>query len=405
MIRIPKETLIEKIKEKSGISDKDLKSKVRDKLDQLSGLISEEGALHIIANELGVKIFEEAAKLQIKNVLPGMRNIELTGRIVKKYEVREFDTNSRKGKVGSFLIGDQTGVIRAVAWNDKADLLDKIKENDVIKIESGYAKDNNGRLEVHLGDRTKVHISPEGSENIEVKPLERNHKKISELKENEENAEVMGTIVQVFDPRFFPVDSQTGKKLTEKERQFYLNDTLVEKPDYAYVTNIFLDDGTENIRVVLWKNQTQRLFNMSHDDILQKKDSSFEDIKTELLGKIVKFVGRTQKNQMFDRIEYIPQLVFLDPNPDEEIARLDEELKKAVSEDKQQEPGDTEVPVANTDTEESEDSDSRAEEDDMETGSQEDEENPEKKLTEKPERESGSEDFLEDIDDLSDLDI
>ncbi len=82
-------------------------------------------------------------------------------------------------------------------------------------------------------------------------------------------------------------------------------------------------------RVVLWRNQVQNLFNMKHEEIIAKKDESFEEIKNELLGQIVKFVGRTNKNEMFDRIEFIPQLVFTNPDPKEEINRLDKELETA----------------------------------------------------------------------------
>ena len=89
MLKVPKDMLIEKIKEKSGLTDKEIETRVKDKLDQLSGLISEEGALHILANELGIKIFDDPGKLQIKNVLAGMRNVELIGKVIKIYEVRD----------------------------------------------------------------------------------------------------------------------------------------------------------------------------------------------------------------------------------------------------------------------------------------------------------------------------
>ena len=331
MIKIPKHIIIEKIKEKAGLSDREINTRVKDKLDQLSGLISEEGALHIIANELGVKILEDPGKLQIKNVLAGMRNVELTGKVTNIYEVRTFEKDNRKGKVGSFMIGDETGVIRVVAWNDKADILNKIKENDIIKIENGYARDNRGRMEVHMGDKTKITISPTDVKDIEVKD-KAERKKISDLKESENNIEILGTIVQVFDPRFFEICPECNRRVKEKEDGFYCDTHEKISPSYAYVLNLFLDDGTENVRVVLWRNQVQNLFNMTNEQIIANKDGSFEDIKNELLGQIVKFVGRTNKNEMFDRIEFIPQLVFTNPDPEDEIKRLDKELESVKEE-------------------------------------------------------------------------
>lgn len=316
LIKIPKEMLIEKIKEK-GLTDAQIKSKVKDKLDQLSGLISEEGALHIIANELGVKVMDEG-KLKLKNVLSGMRSLDITAKVLKIYEVREFNKGDKKGKVGNFLIGDETGVMRVVAWNDKADLLTSLKEGTTVKVTAAYTRDNQGKTEIHLGDKSQVTIS---DEEIKVASKENVRKNISDLKENDDNVEIMGTIVQVFDPRFWPTDPATGKKAVEKEGEYFYEDKPIT-PDFSYVTNIFLDDGTENIRVVLWKAQTEKLFEMTHEEIKSKRIAGFEDKKNDLLGKIVKFSGKTSKNQMFDRLEFIAQNVDMNPNPEEEIERL-----------------------------------------------------------------------------------
>ncbi|MCM2325242.1 MAG: OB-fold nucleic acid binding domain-containing protein [Candidatus Woesearchaeota archaeon] len=321
MIKVPKELIIDKIKEKSGLNDQQIKSKVKDKLDQLSGLISEDGALHIIANELGVKILDDS-KLQIKNVLSGMRSVNITAKIVKLYETREFAKGNMKGKVTNLLIGDDTGVIRLVAWNDKADLIKSLNEGDVIKIEDAYSRENMGKAEIHLGDKAKV---TKTEEKMEIRPKTAERKSIKDLKETDDNVDIMGTILQVFDPRFFPIDPETGKRVSEKEDGFYFNDKKIATPDHSYVTNIILDDGTENIRVVLWKSQTQRLFGMSHDEMMSNKDMGFEQVKNDLLGKIVKFTGRVNKNQMFDRMEFIVQLVEPNPNPEDEIKRLQAE--------------------------------------------------------------------------------
>ncbi len=392
MIKIPIEKIKERIKEKTGLSEKEINTKIKDKLDLLSGLISEEGAAHIIANELGVKIFEEQGKLQVKNVLGGMRNVELTGKIIKVYEIKEFDKNNRKGKIGSFLIGDETGLIRVVAWNDKADLLNKLKEQDIIKIENGYSRDNNGRVEVHLGDKSNVTISPKETTEIKVKESSRERKKIKDLKETDDNVELLGTVVQTFDPKFFETCPDCGKRAKEKEDGFYCEQHNKVQPVYSYVLNLILDDGTDNIRVVLWKNQVQKLFNMTDQEIVEKKDTSFEEIKTELLGKIIKIMGRVNKNTMFERLEFIAQFIFPNPNPEEELERLKKELENAKEEPEEKKDflyeGTPETPE-----EGEEDNEEVVEEIDL--GKTEKKEVNNKK---------GDEDILEEIDDLEDLD-
>src|SRR3990167_1957944 len=122
MIKIPYEQIIEKIKNEANISESEIEEKINEKMKQLSGLISKEGAAHIVANEVGIKLFEAfSGKLQIKNILAGLRNVETVGKVLQTYELREFTTNERQGKVASMVIGDETGTIRVVLWGSQAD--------------------------------------------------------------------------------------------------------------------------------------------------------------------------------------------------------------------------------------------------------------------------------------------
>ena len=61
--------LIEFISENSGVSTEDIERKIEAKQAKLSGLISKEGAAHIVANELGIKLMDSfSGKLQIKKM-------------------------------------------------------------------------------------------------------------------------------------------------------------------------------------------------------------------------------------------------------------------------------------------------------------------------------------------------
>ncbi len=332
MIKIPLSDIIVRIKEKTKLSDEDINSKIDEKLKQLSGLISKEGAAHIIANELGVKLFEASSgKLQIKNILAGMRDVETVGKVMQVYELREFKTEKREGKVASFILGDETGTIRVVMWGTQAENIKNLKQDMIIKVNGGYVRDNVRGKEVHLNERSKLILNPEGETvgNIKETKVEVKRKKINELQEND-NVELLGTIVQVFEPRFFEVCPECNKRLRQHEEKFICEAHNEVKPKYSCVLNLFLDDGSENIRTVFFRNQAERLLDIPFDEILKYKNEpeKFDEIKTKLLGTMVKVVGRANKNQMFDRLEFIAGLVFLNPNPEEEIKRLEEERLK-----------------------------------------------------------------------------
>ncbi|NTV23720.1 MAG: hypothetical protein HGA85_05090 [Nanoarchaeota archaeon] len=328
MIRVPIETIISKIKDQTGMSDKDIEKKIKDKLDLLSGLISKEGAAHIIANELGVKVFDETSKVEIKNLLPGMRSVEISASVIRIFETRTFERQGTQGKVANFMVSDPTGSCRVVAWNEMADAVQKLKLGDKIKLENAFAKDNNGRTELHMGDRSTLTVTEHGT-GVAPEASSAARKKISELKEGDDNVEVMGTIVQTFDPRFFEVCPSCGKRMRQSDGNFVCEVHGQVATDYSYVVNLVLDDGTETIRVVLWKNQAMRLFKLTHEELLGRRTAGFEDVKNDLLGKIIKFVGRTSKNQMFDRLEFVAHLVISDPKPEDEVKRLDTEIAKA----------------------------------------------------------------------------
>jgi len=323
MINMPLQDIIEKVSKHTGMSDADVKAKIREKIEQLYGLVSEEGAAHIIANENGIKLFDITGELKIKDILIGMKSVDLVGKVLRKYELREFNTEKRKGKVANLMLGDETGSIRVVFWNDKTNDFSQVKEEDVVKIHGAYVRDNSGRKELHLGDSSRVIINPL---NVTVKTRERKEyakKHIVELQDTV-SAEIMGTIVQVFDAKFFEVCPKCNKRLRLKEDVFACDEHGAQTPTYNYVLNAYLDDGTGNIRTIFWKQQSQRLLKITDADFnsIRMQSELFEKYKTDLLGVQVKVLG-TAKNNIMGRLEFNADVVFTDLNPDQEIEMLD----------------------------------------------------------------------------------
>ena len=95
-------------------------------------------------------------------------------------------------------------------------------------------------------------------------------------------------------------------------------------PAYAYLLNVVVDDGTETIRCVFFRQQADRLIGKPSDEILRMRTNmqTFDSVKNDLLGKIVKLAGKVNKNAMFNRIEFVAQNVDANPDPKEELRRL-----------------------------------------------------------------------------------
>ncbi len=325
-MKIPYEDIAAKIMHEAGISESELNEKVDEKLQSLSGLISREGAAHIIANELGVKIDEEfQGRAPVDKITPGMGTVNVLVKIQKIFDEKSFDTGTRKGKVRSFIGGDETGTIRIVVWNDLVNAIQTIKEGDIIKIDNAYAKENNSQKEIHLNDRSKIEINPVGENvgDVKLTQIQRIRKKIDALQESDANVELLGTIVQSFEPRYFEVCPFCNKRarMVAGGTDFVCEAHGRVTPKYSYVLNAVLDDGTGSVRAVFFKSQAEILTKKTESEILAMKDSQekIEQLKTDLLGEIIKVVGRVNKNTMFNRIEFVTQLVFRNPDPEEEI--------------------------------------------------------------------------------------
>lgn len=332
MIQMPLPDMVAKIGEQAGLSQEEVNARIREKLDKLSGLISKEGAAHIIANELGVKLVQTEGIVSIKNLVPGMRGVQVQGKVIRKYELREFGVNERRGKVANLMLADETGQVRLVLWNDQAELFEKLNEGDILRISQPMVKENMGRKEVHLNSLAKMDVNPRGvaiaieaafgSADLARPPVVR--KKLSELQDKDENVEVFGTIVQVFDPRFFEVCPQCGKRARRADEGFACDAHGKVAPDYSYVMNLFLDDGSSNMRVVLWRTAVQRLTKLSDADLKSYRGrlGDFDQVKNALLGNFVKFIGRVGRNEGFDSLEFTANLVFPNPDPKEEISLI-----------------------------------------------------------------------------------
>jgi replication factor A1 len=237
MIVLSVEELLQKIVESSGLEESEIKEKVEAKRSELNGLITMEGAAHIIAGELGINFLEglvEAPRLKLENVIPGMSSVDVIGRLTQMFEVRSFEkSDGVKGKVASGILSDDTSAVRIVFWDKNAESVEDgaIKEGDVIKLRDGYTKENrNGEAEIHVGNRALLIVNPEDVDASEFPKKTGSQKKLSELAAGMQGIDVVVKVLRSYEPREFSRDDgSTGR-----------------------VANLLVADETKSARVVLW---------------------------------------------------------------------------------------------------------------------------------------------------------
>jgi len=326
LLQVPISQVIEKIQQETGLSFDEVKGQIAAKVTKLEGLVSEEGAAYIVASELGVQLFKNVdskGPIKIKDLIAGMRSVEVLGKVTRIYAPKQFKTkDKREGEVGSIVIADETGTVRAVLWDKKTSLLKegKITNGTIVKIKDAQVKQNNlGNKELHVGSKSMLIADPKGI-SIALRPAISAKKIVIRDAKAGESVSMLATVVQVFPPKFYPTCPKCGKKVTVAPEGAICSEHKIVTPVQAMILNFVLDDGTDTLRSVAFKQTAENLCGMSSSEIQEiiAKDGPEilqEKIDAFLLGRTVQIEGNIKQNVNFDRIEFAVSNVNLNPSP------------------------------------------------------------------------------------------
>lgn len=230
---------------KGIIGEEEFENLIEEKIDNVGGLLTREGAVAIIAAEHGIKLGTEKERkkrerIKIEELQEGMNDISIIGRIKKIYPIKEFDT----GKVANLIIDDESGDIRVALWNEKTEMLKKVEVGTVVEIKHGYVKKGfRDSLDLNIGKRGNLKIS---DISLDLPEIEDSGKKIGEIDEEMRDISVAGRVKNIFDIREFEtVDGRKGK-----------------------VGSIILMDGTGELRASFWNEKTETLNDIKKNDIV-----------------------------------------------------------------------------------------------------------------------------------------
>lgn len=307
------EDLIEKVVEESELSEDDLKEKIDEKMEEFEGLVSEEGAVHLVAKEHGIELAEEASEdLKIENIVPDMRKVVAKGRVLNISDMNTFerDDDEEDGKVQNLLLGDDTGTIRVTLWDEQTEIAENVSEGDVIEMAGCYTvEDDRGNAELRLGDSATVKMADdqEQFENIENE-ASTTEVAVSEINTEGSSYRTKGMIMQVYTSNpFYRVDPDTGDTVREDDDGNFVTDDgdEIEGPEGRLAVSGVIDDGTENIRCVFFGEQAREMLDVDEETEKDMDVDAVEDAAEKVRGKEVEVEGRTRYNDYFGRIELL----------------------------------------------------------------------------------------------------
>ena len=287
------EQLIEKIAGAAGLTKEEVDRRVEAKCAKLSGLISKEGSAQIVASELGISFEKE--KLKISEIVSGMKKVSVVGKIIDEPRINSFTTkNGIEGKVASMTLADDTNNIRLVLWDTNHVALfedKKLKREDVIEISNGSIRND----EIHLSGFSDIKASKELIINpvIARKVPERPIKDL----QSGSSARIRAFIVQMFEPKFFEVCPQCGKK-PGANKECETHGAII--PERRALLSVVLDDGSENMRAVMFQESIEK-FGISKEEL--NSPELFSKKKREFMGKEAMFSVSVRTNAMFNNTE------------------------------------------------------------------------------------------------------
>jgi ssDNA-binding replication factor A large subunit len=147
------EELLQELEKKSGLSREELMKRIDNKIIELDNLITVEGAIYLVARELGIELPSPRRRVTISSILPGMRKVSFMGRVFKISRIVEFGVGN-KGKVVNLFVGDATGYVKIPLWNEQVSFVDqkKVTVGSLIQVINGFAREGiYGEVEVSLG--------------------------------------------------------------------------------------------------------------------------------------------------------------------------------------------------------------------------------------------------------------
>lgn len=327
------EDILTEIVRQTKIPKDELMSRINKKQEELSGLVSLEGAAHLVARELGIDLLnEKKRRLEMKNIVSGMKNVSVVGRIFKISDLVEFKRkDGSEGKVVNLFLSDNTDYIRLPLWNDQTKLIEdgSISLGDTIQIVNGLAKENIfGNTEISLGRYGSIKpiedIELPSTEELAKRFLFPSLRRVLIKDISLGRFEIKANIAHVFRGKFlFDICPFCGGTLENKK---CLEHGEV-KPDKALVISCIVDDGTGNIRAVFFREQAEKICKLKANELFKlEQEKRYELIKESLIGKDLILNGRVRKNKMFDRTELLVSS-FKDLSILEESKKLAEEIE------------------------------------------------------------------------------
>ncbi len=255
----------------------------------------------------------QAQEMKINQIKPDMQGFSTVARVLRTYEPRAY-TN---GTLASIIVGDDTGTIRTVLWNEKSDIVNELSKGDAIRIKNAYAKSSQkGETEIHIGKYGEI-IQNEDLEIASLQDIEKSlvsEKKIIDLQNDERHVLIKGKIADIDEGRklLYMTCSSCNKRVQNAGGVWFCESCNGDvEPTPNLKISLSVEDETGSIRAVAFKESAEKILGLDMEEVMniigetQDEAEPIRQVREGLIGKPITLTGRVKYSDYSDQLEYL----------------------------------------------------------------------------------------------------
>jgi len=192
------ESLLNKLLEqKPELSRSDIQEMIEKKKEKIgAGYLTDQGALFLIASDLGASLNEQLkVEMGLKDLYVGAKEITLQTRVMNVYPAKQFSRkDGSQFLLRTMTVYDADSRAKVKLWDEKANLpgIENLKPGDLVKIIKAYVKsDMTGTPIINVGSNSNIET---GEMQSDIPSLDSITEDVSTIKENQQNLVISGIL-------------------------------------------------------------------------------------------------------------------------------------------------------------------------------------------------------------------
>ena len=185
------------LEQRPELSRSDIQEMINRKKEKIgAGYLTDQGALFLIASDLGVSLTEQLkVEMGLKDLYVGAKEITLETRVMNVYPAKQFSRkDGSQFLLRTMTVYDSDSRAKVKLWDEKANLpgIENLKPGNLVKIIKAYVKsDMTGTPIINVGSGSNLETSEMESK---IPLLDFITEDVSTVKENQQNLVVSGIL-------------------------------------------------------------------------------------------------------------------------------------------------------------------------------------------------------------------